>query len=178
MIYRALGDVAYLSFRSADEILKILTKVRDGYCKNCVLQVATLPVPIFSLLVEYALSSFLPAMFPLRSAAPPGATEAAGAGGADLSKVTVEPAEDVGSTLVIESGTVKGDSVATAMLLNEICASLQKKTGTKVARVMHSRPVDASAPILSVRMKESAIRCNGKLFTPADVPKLLPKLSA
>jgi hypothetical protein len=175
MIYRALGDVAYFTFRSADEILKSLTRVRDSYCKNCVLQVATLPVPIFSLLVEYALSSFLPAMFPLRSAAPP---DAAGAGGADLSKVTVEPAEDVGSTLVIESGTVKGDSVATAMLLNEICASLQKKTGTKVARVMHSRPVDASAPILSVRIKESAIRCNGKLFTPADVPKLLPKLSA
>jgi hypothetical protein len=163
MIYRALGDVAYLSFRSADEILQILTKFRNKYCKHAVLQVATLPVPLVSLLVEYALNSFLPAWFPPAF---------------DLSNVNVESAEDVGETLVIEIGTVKGDSVATAMLLNEICKSVQTKTGKKVARVMHSTPVDKAAPILSLRTKKSAIRCNGKLFTPADVPKLLPKLCA
>jgi hypothetical protein len=118
-----------------------------------------------SLVVEYVLNSFLPAWFP-PAVAP-----------IDLSKFNMETAEDVGGTLVIESGTVNGDSIKTAMLLNDLCASVQKTTGlTNVARVMQSRPVDASAPILSLRLNKSAIRCNGKLFTPADVPKLLPAL--
>jgi hypothetical protein len=116
--------------------------------------------------VEYVLNSFLPAWFP-PAVAP-----------IDLSKFNMETAEDVGGTLVIESGTVNGDSIKTAMLLNDLCASVQKKTGQKVARVMQSRPVDASAPILSLRLNKSAIRCNGKLFTPADVPKLLPCLQS
>jgi hypothetical protein len=174
MVYRALGSVAFFTFRRADDILKLLTRFRDAYCKNCVLQVATLPVPLVSLLVEYGLNTFLPAWFP-----PAGALEATkppAPSSIDPSKVNVESAEDMGDTLVIESGTVNGDSVATAMLLNEICASLQNKTGQKVARVMHSRRVDATAPILCLRMKKAAIRCNGKLFTPADVPKLLPAL--
>jgi hypothetical protein len=165
MIYRAIGSVAYFSVSSADEILKSLTRFRDAYCKNCVLQVATVPIPLWSLVVEYVLHSILPAWFPLPSTST-----------VDVSKINVETADDVGETLVIESGTVKGDSVATAMLLNEICATVQKKSGQKVARVMHSRPVDASAPILSLRMKKAAIRCNGKLFTPADVPVLVPSL--
>merc|ERR1719486_1231488 len=97
MIYRAIGNVAYLYFHSADEILKILTRFRNAYCKNAVLQVATLPVPLVSLVVEYALTTFPPAWFP--PAAP----------AVDLKKVNVETAEDVGNTLVIESGTVKGD---------------------------------------------------------------------
>jgi hypothetical protein len=120
-----------------------------------------------SLVVEYVLNSFLPAWFP-PAVAP-----------IDLSKFNMETAEDVGGTLVIESGTVNGDSIKTAMLLNDLCASVQKTTGlTNVARVMQSRPVDASAPILSLRLNKSAIRCNGKLFTPADVPKLLPCLQS
>ena len=32
----------------------------------------------------------------------------------------VEAAEDVGETFVVEAGTVKGDSLCTAMLLNEV----------------------------------------------------------
>jgi len=91
--------------------------------------------------------------------------------------MTVTTAEDVGDVVMLECGTVRGDSVATAILLNEVCGALEKETGRKVSRVVHAEPVDASAPILSLRLKKSEIRCKGKPVTPADVPKLVRALT-
>jgi hypothetical protein len=92
--------------------------------------------------------------------------------------MTVTAAEDVGDVVVIECGTVKGDSVSTAMLLNEICAALEKETGRKVSRVVLGTPVDGSAPILSLRLKKSMVRCEGKSFTLAEVPDIAQQLTA
>jgi len=92
--------------------------------------------------------------------------------------VTVTAAEDVGDMVVLESGTVKGDGVSTAMLLNEICVALEKETGRKVSRVVHGTPVEGSAPILSLRLKKSMVRGEGKSFTLAEVPDIARQLTA
>ena len=92
--------------------------------------------------------------------------------------MTVTAAEDVGDMVVLECGTVQGDSVSTAMLLNNTCAALEKETGRKVSRVVHGTPVDGSAPILSLRLKKSMVRCEGKSFNLAEVPDLARQLTA
>jgi len=92
--------------------------------------------------------------------------------------MTVTAAEDVGDMVVLECGTVQGDSVSTAMLLNNTCVALEKETGCKVSRVVHGTPVDGSAPILSLRLKKSMVRGEGKSFTLAEVPDIARQLTA
>lgn len=91
--------------------------------------------------------------------------------------MTVTPAEDVGEKVVLECGTVQCDGAATAVLLNGICAALEKETGRTVSRVVHGTAVDASAPILSLQLKTSKIRCAGKSLTPADIPDIVRALT-
>lgn len=91
--------------------------------------------------------------------------------------MTVTMVEDVGDLVVLECGTASGDSLATVMILNEICSAFEKETGKKVSRVVHKKPVDASAPILSLRLKKRVINCEGTPLTPADVPEMVRALT-